>query len=465
MHLNNQSTNTFFKAATDKIPSQMAQHKIVNLCFAAICFTALPSHAINSNLLNHATGLSTGQSSNQNSLFSGIYNPAMGDLMVSSDEHFRINYFFSFADSTEYGQVDNFIDELDELIDILDDPSLTTDPVNVTLDKFNVIIDEAGKEGYLKTSNGFYIPFFPLYWRPSFLPGTLTFEANAETQVKVSVLSDELSYDPAKETFTTATSAYLKSGLQTKFSVAYSQEFSPKAIADWGGTLMIGGRINIYNLELSKQVYQLQLLEGEDIEDVVEDQYKKNRVGTTNIGIDLGLVWLTPDYRLGASIANLNAPSFEYGLIGTQCDTFTEGSDQQSNCYISDYFTNTLGLIKAHEKHKKNPVITLDGSYFLLSNWLLSGAAELASYDDATGTENQWLNASTAYHPTRAWLPDWRLGYSKNLVGSKLSYVNLGFTLANTFNIDFSMALEDAVIDEEKNPRGFGFAISFEEHF
>ncbi|MDZ7922587.1 MAG: conjugal transfer protein TraF [Marinagarivorans sp.] len=447
MHLNNSLKNT------------------VQFCIASALCVAIPSHATNSNLLNHATGLTTGQSSNQLSLFSGIYNPAMGNVMIDDDEHFRMNYFFSFTDSTEYGQVDNFIDDLDELIDILDDPSLNTDPVNVTLDKFNVIIESAGKEGYLKTSNGFYIPFSPLFWKPDFLPGTLAFEANIETQIKVSVLADRLIYDSAKETFTTATSAYLKSGLQKKFSVGYSQEYAPQKIANWGGTLIFGARINIYNMELSKQVYQLQLLEGENIEDVIENQYKKHRVRSTNMGIDLGLVWLAPSYRLGASIVNLNAPSFNYGEIGTQCDSHIEGSNQQSNCYISDYFINTRGMIKGHEKHKKNPVITLDGSYFLLDNWLISGAAELASYDDAIGTENQWLSASTSYHPTTTWLPDWRFGYSKNLVGSKLSYANLGLTLFNTFNLDLSMALEDAVIEEEKHPRGLSFAISFEEHF
>lgn len=427
----------------------------------------LPNLALaNSNLLNHSQGVTTGQSSNHHSLFSGTNNPAMGDLMIAPDERFRMAYFFSFATSTELGQVDNFVDDIDELIDILEDPANAGDvPVNETLDRFNLVIEQAGEDGYLKTTNGAYLPPFPLYWRPEALPGTLTFELNIEGQINASVLADELIYDDQKETFSTATSAYLKSGLQKKIAVSYSQKIANNLFGTSNTQLLLGAKINIYDLELSKQVFQLELLRGRDIEDVIKDEYKNNRIQSTSIGLDFGAVWSAEKYRLGASLTNLNAPSFDYGAIGVNCDQYPDGSDQQSNCYVADYFANVKGEIKTHEKHKKNPVITIDGSYFISSHWLASGAAELSSYDDTVGKENQWISASTSYHSSSPWVPGVRASYRQNLVGSKLSYAGLGFTFGGIVNLDVNFALEDVIVDDEKAPRGIGLALSFEESF
>lgn len=439
------------------------------VCSLGLCSLAFNHTAIASgNLVNHSTNITLGQSSDHLNLFSGTRNPAMAGLMVDTEngEHFRFNYFLSLSHSTEFGQVDNFIDDVDELIDILDDPSSTTEPVTDLLERFNNIIDQAGVDGYLTTTTGVYLPGFPFYWKPDFLPGTLSFEANIETQINLSVLADELVLAPAKQNFTTATSAYLKSGIQTKLSVGYGYEVNEWPFAqEHNAKLLLGAKFNIYSLELSKQVFQLQLLDGKDVEDLIEDEYKNNRIRSTGIGLDIGAVWIAEKYRLGTSLQNINAPSFDYGTIGTNCERHVTASDQQSNCYITDYFTSTLGYIKAHETYKKAPLVTVDGSYYIRPNWLVSGSAELSSYDDAIGAENQWWSASTSYHATSYWVPSLRMGYRKNLVGNKLDYLNLGITIADTLNADISVSLKNAEIDGQKAPRGVGFAISIVERF
>lgn len=436
----------------------------ISLLIASLAITQL-AYA-NSNLLHHAQGLTAGQGSNHHALFSGITNPAMGDLMIRPDERFRMAYFFSLSSSTELGQVDNFVDDIDELIDILEDPANAGDvPVNETLDRFNLVIEQAGKDGYLKTTNGLYLPPFPLYWRPLFLPGTITFEFNIESQINASALSDELIYDDQKETFSTATSAYLKSGLQTKLAFSYSQKVSSNLFGTKNTQLFVGAKLNIYDLELSKQVFQLELLRGQGIEDLIKDEYKNNRIKSTGIGLDFGAVWSAQRYRLGATITNLNAPAFNYGAIGVNCDKYTDASHSQSNCYIADYFSNIKGNIKTHEQHTKNAVITLDGSYFITPKWLVSAATELSRYDDTVGQENQWVHWSTSFHPKGFWMPSVRASYRKNLAGSKLSYAGIGLTLGKVVNIDLSLALEDVVVDTDKVPRGIGFALSIEEWF
>ncbi|HEY7772479.1 MAG TPA: conjugal transfer protein TraF [Marinagarivorans sp.] len=431
----------------------------------ALAIASPSAHAMG-NLVGHSQALSSGQSSNHFALFNGINNPAMGELMIAPDERFRLNYFFSLSSSTELGQVDNFVDDIDELIDILDDPNnAQEDGVNETLDRFNRVIKQAGEDGYVKTTIGSYLPPLPLYWRPQFLPGTLMFELNVESQVNLSVLADTLIYDEVKTTFTTSTSAYLKSGLQKKIAIGYSQVFGENLWGTSDTQLILGAKFNIYDLELSKQVFQLELLDGQDIEDVIADEYKNNRINSTSIGLDFGAVWTAPRYRLGASLSNLNAPSFDYGAIGVNCDQYPEGSDAQSNCYIANYFSTEKGEIKTYETHKKNPVITVDGSYFVLENWLVSGSLNLASYDDPVGQESQWFAASTSYHPTGYWLPGMRATYSKNLAGSKLDYLGLGLTFGKVFNLDFNVALDEIQVDGDKAPRGFGIALSFEEPF
>lgn len=420
----------------------------------------------NSNILSHSQATTTGQSANHHSLFSGTSNPAMGHLMIGPNERFRMAYFLSVSAASELGQVDNFVDDMNELIDILEDSANAGDvPVNETLERFNRVIVEAGQEGYLKTSMGAYLPPFPLYWRPKFLPGTLTFELNAETQINASILADELIYDDQKETFSTATSAYLKSGLQTKFALSYSQEYGSNLFGTQNTQLLLGGKINIYSLELSKQVFQLELLRGKDIDDVIKDEYKNNRIRSTNIGLDFGAVWAAKKYRLGATLTNLNSPSFKYGAVGINCNQYPDGSEQQSNCYIADYYANEKGEITKYERHKKTPVITVDGSYFINKQWLISGAAQLASFDDTVGQENQWLHTSTSYQPSNFWLPGLRASYSKNLAGSQLSYAGFGFTFGKVVNLDFNFALEEIVIEDKKSPRGAGIALSFEEWF
>jgi hypothetical protein len=439
---------------------------IILLTTLLMCVLTPSADGSSSNMLNYSQGLSTGQSSDHFSLFSATSNPAMGTLMVAPDERFRLNYFFSLSSHSEFGQVDNFVDDIDELIDILEDPGNAQESsVDETLDRFNGVIAQAGEDGYFKTTNGLYLPAFPLYWRPSFLPGTLAFEFNVEAQIALSLLSDELIYDDQKNTFTTATSAYIKSGLQKKLAAGYSFIYGENLFGTEHTQLLMGARLNIFDLELSKQVFQLELLGGRDIEDVIKDEYKSNRIHSTSIGLDFGAVWLAENYRLGASLTNFNAPSFDYGSVGVNCDALTAGSDQQSNCYIADYFANTKGDIKGFEKHKKTPLATIDASYFISRTWLISGSAELASHDDVVGQENQWISASTSYHSDIYWIPGARASYNKNLAGSKLSYLGLGLTFGGIVNLDLNMALDKIVVDGQSAPRGFSFALSFEEPF
>lgn len=434
---------------------------------AAIAAVGFASHnTFASNLVDYGQTYSAGNAPNPYSLFSGAYNPAAASLMLQEDEQFRLSWFFSFATATEFGQVDNFVDDIDALIDILEDAeNAEEDDVQDTLDRFNRVIAMAGEDGYLKNTTAASLPGLPLYWNPEFVPGVIVFEANFASQVQLSVLADELIYDEQKETFNTSTAAYIKSALQKKISVGYSQQTHENLFGIAGSELYVGAKFNIYDVELSKQVFQFELLTGRDIEDVIKDEYKKNRIQSTAIGLDFGAVFKAPKFLLSASLESLNGPSFDYGSVGVNCDRFTAGSDGQTNCSVADYFANVRGVIDSYEQHKKDPRLNVSGSYFIFDNWLASASLDLVSHDDPVAGENQWFSASTSYHPSNFWVPGIRAGFKKNLTDEKLSYATVGFSIAKTFNLDAIVSLDDVVVEEEKAPRGFGIALSFEEYF
>lgn len=413
-----------------------------------------------------AGSLTSGPSSNHYSLFAATHNPAMASFTVRDDERWRLNFGPGIALGYELGNADNFLDEIDDLIDILDDPSMSDDSVEETLERLNDVLETLGRDGYSKFNTRITAPLLPVYFNPGIFSGTVFAELDMTTQIHLSVLDSELIYDDQIESFTTASSAYVKSGIEKRFALGYSRElFEPSKFESMGGRLYGGLKLNLINLGLSKQVMRLEAMDGQDITDVIKDEYDDNLVTTTNIGIDVGLLWDAERYRVGFTLANINAPTFKYGAIGENCELQQEGSVRRNNCEAAYYFSREQGRIAATETHTKHPTATVDGTYFITPRLLVSSSADIASYNDLVGTENQWLHLSTAFHPKSRWIPDLRAGYQKNLTGSKLAGLSVGFTLFGALTLDVQKSLESITVDDSSVPRQIAFAIGFEERF
>lgn len=415
---------------------------------------------------NPGPGLTTGPVSSDQSVFAARHNPALANLVVGSDEHWRFNYLPALSVGLELGSADNFIDEIDELIDLLDDPSTSNDSVQETLDRFNGVLENIGDHGYATVYQSITAPLMPLYWRPSQFSGTFFGEAELSSQVHLRLLDDPLSFDNQNMQFATASSAYVKSGIEKRVAVGYGRAlFNDRQAREWGGELHGGIKINLINMELSKQVFRLQALDGKDIEDVIEDEYKNNRLATTNIGIDLGLVWVTEGYRLGLTLQNINSPKFDYGPVGANCDAHPDGSVARNNCEVATYFAVEKGEIRIRESHTRHMLPTIDASWYFTPRFSVSSAVDLTVYDDMVGMENQWLQASSTYDFQRSWLPDLRVGYRKNLTGSELTSYTAGLTLFDRLTFDMEMALDDITVDDSKVPRRLAFSLSWSERF
>ncbi len=428
------------------------------------CLFSAPALAVNG--VNPGSSLTYGPTATEFSTFAGAYNPAMAPLMLSDDERLRINYFPSISYSAELGEVSNFSDELDELIDLLDDTSLNQDDVDETLDRFNGVLVQMGQDGYIKTSLNISIPITPLYYSSSSLNGTFYAEANVGAQISLGILDETLEPDVqgASVGLTTDTSIYLKTGIEKKLAIGYGTEILEATLPFVGeGTLYVGTKVSFYNLELSKQITRLEDLDGEEVADVMQDEYDNNLESSTGIGIDLGAVWDTKRYRVGARLQNINEPSFDYGPLGINCETrgtITEiNSCEAARLFIAD------GRLKQREKHVKNALLSLDFGLKVTDRLSVNGTYDTAAYNDIVGYSVQMLNLSMAYDTKGFLIPDFRVGYQANLTGTETSSYLAGITLFNVFTLDLEYGADSVEVDGDEFPRRIGFAIGFEESF
>lgn len=432
----------------------------------ALSFLSSASAFANTVVLNPGATLTTGSSANRHSIFAGHHNPANAFFAVAPDEQFRFAYGPTIGMGTELGDVSNFVDEVDELIDILEDPSLSEDGVQETLDHFNAVLEEIGEEGYLKLNNGLVMPLLPVYWKPNFFSGALFAELDINTQIRASILDDQLTFDDQNQSFSTATSAYLKSGIQSRLALGYSREIMYERLHDkFNGRLYGGVKVNVYHLQLSKQIMRLQYLDGRDIEDVMEDEYKNNLEDSVNVGVDAGLLWVGNNYNLGFTLLNINSPEFDYGSIGLNCGQYAEGSVQRNNCDAAFYFGDQRGEIRMQETHTKHAAATVDGAIFINDRWFLTGSLELAAYDDLVGSENQWMHLAAQYESKSYLWPAVRFGYHKNLAGAELASASVGFTFFGVLTFDLEYGLDTVTIDGTSGPRSIGFSIGLQEKF
>jgi hypothetical protein len=406
-------------------------------------------------------GLTTGPSSSPYSLSAAKSNPAMNSLVFSEGETTRMGYFPSIGFNVEVGPVDNFADDLEELADIIDDPSSTDDSAGDILDRFNAVLVKAGADGYLKFGAQAQLPITPFYFYSEKLQGAFSIDIAIAGAGGLSILDSELSFDSQNDSFTTATGIYVKAGEETKVSLSYSRE----SFKNEFGTLYAGVKANYYSIDLSKQVVPLIELAGQELGDVIEDEYDKNQKTSKALGVDFGVVWDAETYRVGLSFLDINAPEFDYGSVGVNCADIPENTSSRSNCEVARFFGDVRGEIDLTETHTKDAQVRIDGLFSLTEGLYVSAALDLAEYNDFIGDKHQWLHTALDYQTDWFALSAVRVGYHKNLTGFETSSATLGFSLFEIVNLDFEYGLESTSADGTSVPRRAGFALSIQEKF
>ena len=406
----------------------------------------------------------TGPTSSHFYLQGAIVNPAMPSLLVDQDETWRWSYFPSASASIEFGNIDDFIDEVDDMIDFVNESTLLNQDLNENIDRFNDIINALSDDGYIKTDLSIHAPLLPLVHTNDFFTGAMSIDVTYGVQATARLFDAPIQIDLRALEITTAASLYLKSSVETKLSFSYSQDVSrdTKWLSE-KQKLYAGVKINLISLGLSRQVIPFVSLGGRDVENVIVDEYNNNLKNNVDLTFDVGFVFDSEKYRLGFTAENINSPTFEYNTFGQNCTEKSLGLPRDS-CLAAQVFT-AEGRIGETEVFTIEPRFRADALYKINKNLHVSTAFDISEYQDVTGFSNRRFYVSSLYSTRYYLLPSVRFGYQKNLVDEGTSSLTFGASFFKFINIDLEYGLESVTVRSDESPRRLGFAISVEEHF
>ncbi|WP_252739003.1 conjugal transfer protein TraF [Colwellia sp. D2M02] len=259
------------------------------------------------------------------------------------------------------------------------------------------------------------------------LSGGITLFYNpANQKVKLSIDNDSLLLVKATTVF--------------RASLAYSA----KALSSGAGNLYWGVKPNFYRVGLTN--VSTRLGDVTDSEALFNDIKDADLIYENGFDIDLGLVWATDNYQVGASVTNLIENTYEYPEL-------------------EDDF-NSLQIIRKLSSHKsftmQRQVKLEAGIYTDDRQWSLNAELDANPTVDPMKDRYQWLTITGGYANDSWWLPSARIGFSRNLAGSQLSYLNAGITVMKFINIDVASTLDTVTLDGEKWMRGAHIQIGFQ---
>ncbi len=361
----------------------------------------------------------------------------------------------------EYGPVDDLTDRIEAVISdlLLQDLSLidAREIQSIAED----LLNEAGKEGYLRVTAQAQPPLMPLGFRLPGIPGDLTLGAVATMGSRIGVLDAPVEIVPTLGGFqiTSDATALARAAVGAALSLGYSRELK---VTD--ETALVGGvRLTYHQIELAKGVVTLEESEpGDAWLDDLEDEYDRNARRSSGISMDAGLIWRTPNYQLGATLLNLNAPSFKYAALGQNCDDPARPLFSRNNCHAARRFADR---VKLRESYRMDPQVQLEASLFSQKNGAtLNATWDVNSIQDALGDDQQWLSVSGTL---RGWwiLPGLRAGYHHSLAGAAPSQLTAGLSFLRVINLDAAMATETVTYDGKTVPRSAMASVSFEVFF
>ncbi len=131
----------------------------------------------------------------------------------------------------------------------------------------------------------------------------------------------------------------------------------------------------------------------------------------TQMGVDLGLQYIAKNFLLGLSVENVNSPTFNYNVVNA-----LSIAPEVSAVLTKDITFEPKARLEA-------------ATYSQNRRWTFAGFADLTKTLDITGLETQKAGVSASYASNRWFLPDLRVGYTKEAAGNKMSRMHGGVTL------------------------------------
>ena len=155
-------------------------------------------------------------------------------------------------------------------------------------------------------------------------------------------------------------------------------------------------------------------------------------------------------YQLGATLTNINEPSFDYPAVDT------------SNIQNPEI----LALLADEAIYVMERQLKLEGSIYTPNRkWGFNLGFDVNAIEDPINDQYQWLTASAGYSTDSIWVPGFRFGYRRNLAGTEISYLGAGITVFKYVNIDLASSLDTTTINGNKLPRSLLFSIGFSTSF
>lgn len=430
------------------------------------------------------SNLTYGAVSNGQSIMSDITNPAAGAAVLKKEgNQYRFGVLGSVGVGVEFGEIDDLYDKIDTQANIFAngafvDPLSFTTSINDVVGSVNSVLrDVASPDAYAKVFASVHMPLMPLVVAHQALGGSIVFDVNGSLAAKLRAMQTDVLVDAAQlqadiiaggagiytdTTYGQVTvdatdplnpiltidndSAVIAQASRTaELAMGYSRPVTKVA----GGTVYGGLRGKFYRVGLARASVRLgSLIDG--AQQALDDASSQSFVTDSSLGLDVGALWVGEHVRLGATLANINEPSFDFGDV-SNIAAFTDPGIL-SQLRASNSFTMEKQLSFEAAVHTAN------------QNWVISGGLDANAIEDALGDEYQWATVSAAYATDTWWLPGVRAGIRKNMAGTKVNYYTFGTTLS-VLNIDVAWSSDTVTIDGSTVPRGailnLGLEVSF----
>ena len=226
--------------------------------------------------------------------------------------------------------------------------------------------------------------------------------------------------------------AITKAAQVTEFSLGYSREVWQQE----DNAVYVGIRPRFYNVGLSNSA--IPIADIENARSIFDALDKSNFSYQQGVGVDLGAIYTAKQYQLGATLTNINEPSFNYPA--SDLSGFTS--------------QRIINEIRALETYTMERQLKLEGGLISPSGaWGLNLGIDVNAVPDPMGDDYQWLSVGAGFASDSWWLPGARIGVRKNMAGTGLTYVTAGVTVFNIVNLDIASTTQTVVINDRTLPR------------
>lgn len=235
-----------------------------------------------------------------------------------------------------------------------------------------------------------------------------------------------------------------KAATTAEIGVGYSRRVWPTA----RGSLYLGTEAKYYRMRLSRIDVRLGDITDSD---EVFDAIRHSDYRTDNeFGLDLGALWVSNIFQIGATVTNVNEPIFTFSSVDESAYTNTD----------------IIDFLRRDQIYQMERQIRLESSIFTPNRrWTMNMGLDANAVPDPMGDDFQWLSVSGGYATDSWWIPGMRVGYRKNLAGTELSYLAAGVTVFKVVNIDVASSLDTVSISGKTLPQGLIASIGFQINF